>query len=114
VAGRHSFSWEDFCGGAAAAAQLAPGARDVKDAKHAHSKLLACVSEALGAEAVTSDALAECAGVVFDALVADPAGGSGARREVQDKLGPVSDAAFTALCAHASACASVRWRECRA
>lgn len=100
--GRHSFSWEDFCGGAAAAAHLPPGARDVKDAKHAHSKLLACISEAMGAEGVTSDALAECAGTVYETLSADAAGGIGARREVQERLGPVSDAAFTALCTHAS------------
>ena len=98
---KNSFSWEVFAG---AAARLS-GNKAVKDAKLVHAKLLEQLSGVFG-ETVTGDALLTCAEWVFDLLKANlhAPGAAPVRRELQSRLGTLSDAQFSTLVALTGSC----------
>ncbi len=98
---RNPFSWEAFAGPAAALT----GNKAVKDAKLAHAKLLATISDVFG-ETVTGDALLSCGQWVFELLQANlhsPATPA-VKRELQSKLGTVTDSQHSTLVGLTGSC----------
>jgi hypothetical protein len=73
----------------------ASGSKPVRDARTAHAQLLSTLAGELDGS-LTSEELSAVAQWVFEAVREDRAA---ARAPVSERLGPVSDAAWTRMCA---------------